>query len=538
MVFAPQIVHASPQTGANIAAGLTPHAPIHIDGNGDFTTENGVSAGSGTGSDPYVIEGWDIDTSSSRGIDVRNTDAYFVIRNVYIHSQGISVGVNIYNAANAEVSGNTLLNNSIIFGVSLNFLVARNTVQQGNYSPIIIGRSFDFSIVANMVQQGNYQDAIIVDQSNSFQIAGNQIINDNSRGIVITNSFSLSITDNYVHPQVYGAVGFRGIYISSPLHSSTGLLISRNTLGGQIVGISLIGVEGSTISNNTILGGSIYGAVMTDSGYITLIGNYFSFPRAGLFLNHTRNMLVYHNNFFGRAPATDLQGSNNSWDNGYPDGGNYYSIYRAVDNCSGPNQDVCTGPDGIADTPYLFENNQDNYPFTYPVQKAIQVLSNDPKSPDWTVLYPTWTMVNGYLDGAGVSAQIISTASFPSDRTVQDRAKTIASGDAPWKTAYLIGKYVDFYDKVTLLLQTDGTIIVQVWQGSTNHNYVSFNSGLSPYDWHTFALAFMGNTVFAYVDGTLYISATDPIFGALGACQVSLASWGTSESQFDRVMIS
>ncbi len=39
------------------AENLEPHPPILINGNGGFTTENGVTGGSGTASDPYIIEG-------------------------------------------------------------------------------------------------------------------------------------------------------------------------------------------------------------------------------------------------------------------------------------------------------------------------------------------------------------------------------------------------------------------------------------------------------------------------------------------------
>src|SRR5213076_3134076 len=42
----------------------------------------------------------------------------------------------------------------------------------------------------------------------------------------------------------------------------------------------------------------------------------------------------------------------NAWDDGYPQGGNFWSNYRGADQCSGPGQDVCNGPDGIGDTPY------------------------------------------------------------------------------------------------------------------------------------------------------------------------------------------
>src|SRR5207244_4302232 len=35
---------------------------------------------------------------------------------------------------------------------------------------------------------------------------------------------------------------------------------------------------------------------------------------------------------------------------------NYWSDYAVVDNCSGPNQDVCPSPDGIADQPLFVDS--------------------------------------------------------------------------------------------------------------------------------------------------------------------------------------
>src|SRR2546427_11220836 len=57
---------------------------IFIDGNGNFTPTSGVVGGSRTPSDPFVIAGWAILASSGPGIQIRNTNAYFVIRDVAI----------------------------------------------------------------------------------------------------------------------------------------------------------------------------------------------------------------------------------------------------------------------------------------------------------------------------------------------------------------------------------------------------------------------------------------------------------------------
>src|SRR5207247_7959777 len=39
---------------------LTPHSPIVISGDVDFTAANGVTGGTGTASDPYITECWHV----------------------------------------------------------------------------------------------------------------------------------------------------------------------------------------------------------------------------------------------------------------------------------------------------------------------------------------------------------------------------------------------------------------------------------------------------------------------------------------------
>jgi parallel beta-helix repeat protein len=85
------------------SVGAGDHPPIRIIGNDQFTPENGVTGGSGTVNDPYIIENWVIvsNGSASQGIFINDTDVYFIIRNCTIsgfHSsdeyrQGIQLSV-------------------------------------------------------------------------------------------------------------------------------------------------------------------------------------------------------------------------------------------------------------------------------------------------------------------------------------------------------------------------------------------------------------------------------------------------------------
>jgi hypothetical protein len=55
----------------------------------------------------------------------------------------------------------------------------------------------------------------------------------------------------------------------------------------------------------------------------------------------------------------------NSWDDGYPSGGNYWSYYAGSDLYNGPNQDI-PGSDGIGDSPYKVGIEYDHYPLMNP----------------------------------------------------------------------------------------------------------------------------------------------------------------------------
>ena len=100
------------------ASALTPHEPILIIGNDDFTPANGVTGGSGTKSDPFIIEGWDINASTADGIEIRVTDIHFVIRDCVIHDgYDDNEGIRFSDVINGKIENCTIYNNFV--GISL-----------------------------------------------------------------------------------------------------------------------------------------------------------------------------------------------------------------------------------------------------------------------------------------------------------------------------------------------------------------------------------------------------------------------------------
>ena len=139
--------------------------PISIAGNGDFTPANGVTSGSGTADDPYIIENKNIYTVSraeSIAIEIVDTSAYFVIRNCYVHGGGFSssyqpLGISFNNVINGTVENNIVDHflNGIYLESSENNRISNNTFES-NYDGIWLYGSNKNLILSNTVENNSW----------------------------------------------------------------------------------------------------------------------------------------------------------------------------------------------------------------------------------------------------------------------------------------------------------------------------------------------------------------------------------------------
>src|SRR5438552_1360119 len=407
---------------------------------------NGVTGGSGTVSDPYVISNWDIDLCQggcALGIQIQNTNAYFVIRNVYIHEGSFgSLDVSFSNVTNGGIEGSLLANtySGIRITSSSNIMVSGNNVTVPAYyldPGVYDGPSLQVSSSSNITVSGNNlsngvgegidltggsrDNNIVISENHFFGGGVGMYLGTINHAIVKDNQFSQNDFDIYVS---YGTsitnttmsgnnFHVMGIYIqgqNTQLHSNTittdnlvngkplyyfegcsgtsingvpvGQLIAVNCTNFQVSnlrissvveGIVMISVHGASVTNVT-LNAIWYGVLASNSDHVTISGNNVT-AGYGIQFYNTNNMLVSHNNFLCASSwcdtPTDYQGTNNLWDNGYPSGGNFWWNYPGVDNCSGPQQNVCPDPDGIGDTTYALDR--------YPLMKPFMAEASDPQ---------------------------------------------------------------------------------------------------------------------------------------------------------------
>lgn len=216
-----------------------------------------------------------------------------------------------------------------------------------------------------IIDGGGSWVCVYVDFTHNVKISGFTI--QNSYGIYSYRSENVTISGNIISNNGQGIV----------ILESTNNTVSKNivTLNGAM-SIFLSGSNGNKICGNIVTLNSGDALWLDNSHWNTISGNNVSrnglgtapgYHVYGIRLSYSKNNSIYHNYIIDNyEQASGWRSVNNTWDDGYPSGGNYWSDYTGIDDYSGPYQNE-TGSDGIGDTPYGIDiNNQDRYPLMNP----------------------------------------------------------------------------------------------------------------------------------------------------------------------------
>jgi parallel beta-helix repeat protein len=142
--------------------------------------------------------------------------------------------------------------------------------------------------------------------------------------------------------------------------NSTDIYIRNLSLTSNYQGALLAYSNNTTLYNLKILN-NFYGLWLLSSFNNTIAGCTLQDNINGEYIKESNFNLIYNNNFMNEHQL-EVSGTVNSWDNGYPDGGNYWSDYTGLDEFGGFYQNL-TGSDGIGDTSYTINAfNRDKFP--------------------------------------------------------------------------------------------------------------------------------------------------------------------------------
>jgi len=242
-------------------------------------------------------------------------------------------GMRIEGSNNNTVLGNTLSSNNndgINLLGSSNNTFKDNTVTMNNYAGIHLIHSKNCNIEKNIVTLNSI--GIVLHDSSNYNLIEENKVQQNSEGILLDSS-----NHNILEANVVIENGGNGIR----LHNS-----SYNELNHNNASIDDTGIVVENYSNNN-----------------TITGNNIAHNYNGILVGYSSdNNTIYHNNINNNS-MNAADECKNTWDNGYPSGGNYWSDYPYDDDFNGPNQDI-PGRDGIGDVPYEIpcEHGTDYYP--------------------------------------------------------------------------------------------------------------------------------------------------------------------------------
>ena len=430
---------------------LTPHEPIYIYGDGSFTYENGVVGGSGAPDDPYIISGWRIEAYGENAITVLYAQSHFVIRDVELvgdvdtSQAGIRIEWdNCTTVERASISG-------FYYGIyakSTNSLVVRSCEivwnSNGVFGFIMDSLTVVDSYISHFVGTGN-NDGVAATDVWAILVMNNTMEGNMSSAVFLHSCGLATVIDNYADGWIQ--VLYTKVGISSNIVRSGGIIVagcqdsevSWNTVGSYGVNQELFGIWFDMCANLTIQENLVYSfrygigthysvdplpnsedVLISGNGVsgcfgsglrlyyisgLTVVGNKIASCALGIDVTATAtNVSVYHNDFVNNAmqASESVLSTGNTWDDGYPSGGNYWSDYTGVDEYKGPDQTEL-GKDGIGDTPYvLASGSQDNYPLMYPYGT----------NPEITTPLATYSKVT-ILNGVRINILSISNASVP-----------------------------------------------------------------------------------------------------------------------------
>lgn len=325
---------------------LASHDPILIDGDAEFTPANGVTGGLGTSISPYLISNWSISVSMGYGIEIRNTTVPFVLQNLEVNNPLVAGTADVRAVHLENVSGAAIRDFS---AVNMTF---------GVYAERVRGLSIRSGTIQLLDGMDGVEGLVFVHGTNLT--VDRTAFSGGLMGVNADSASNMSFSNcSFDNIEIY----------DMELWSVRNVTVVASRFQSQYVGLAAVNSSGFDLQSDLFVGHepSVY---FLSSNNATMVGNVFRGPDSIAIQFdvdsrypdvHLSDFTIFHNNFINRT--VDILGrlERTEWDQGYPSGGNFWTVYTGVDECRGADQRDCSNRDGIIDTPFVGNFSYDTY---------------------------------------------------------------------------------------------------------------------------------------------------------------------------------
>jgi parallel beta-helix repeat protein len=292
-------------------------------------------------------------TANANGIVIERDNIVLDGAGYALVGSGSENGTTFVNRDNVTVTDMTIEN--FTYGISLSYSancsISENNVKdnlEGFYLISSSGNTLKENIVTS--SWGGSKGIYLVDSSNNTLVSNRVSCFD---CIFLSDSSNNTLSDNnatYANSDIW-------------LKSSSNNVLSGNNVANSSVGIILLeSSDNNTLSDNNVANNEGGMEIYSSSGNSLSGNNFAANSREGLYLFSSSYNFIFHNSFANNTNQVLTDAASNTWDNGYPSGGNYWSDYLT----KYPNATE-TNSSGVWNTPYVIDaNNTDYYPLMVP----------------------------------------------------------------------------------------------------------------------------------------------------------------------------
>ncbi|TFG21583.1 MAG: hypothetical protein EU529_13215, partial [Promethearchaeota archaeon] len=226
-------------------------------------------SGNGSLGNPYVIENVIINGWGSTCVSIKDSTAYFIIRNcTFYNATGTSIGIELDSVSNGTIFNNSISNcyRGISIMDSTNNSILENNIINSSFVGIYLYSYCDFNNISGNIitSNGGSIGIYIHSYCDNNTVKGNEVFSHSNEGIYIYNNENNTVSDNIIYNNNIGIhIRFKGNHIVS----------GNNIYNSSQYGIDIYRCHNNMVFDNNITNSRLDGIYLYQSENCSFINN-------------------------------------------------------------------------------------------------------------------------------------------------------------------------------------------------------------------------------------------------------------------------